>query len=414
MSTINEIFKPLYTSDKRYYLLTGGRSSLKSTTTHDFIARLTYERGHGILFTRWTMTSAEKSIIPEFRLTCQRLGIEHHFKFTKDRVTNIYTQSFVLFSGIKTSSGYQTARLKSIAGITTWVVDEGEDFIDEKTFDTIDDSIRTNTHQNRVIWIMNPTTPEHFIYKRFIEPKNKKVKMYGYDVTVSDLPEVEHIHSTYHIALQYLSDDWVAKADRFKAVADASDDPYKSHYYWNYIGGWLEKAEGVVFPNWSEGTFDTSLAHIWGMDFGYTEDPTTHIKIAIDEKRKKLYLKEYLYQKGMKTSHIAGHLEETLDDPDELTVADSAEPRLIDELNDEGFNVVGAAKGPDSIRIGIQRMNEYEIIVDPDSDNLKRELNNYIYHDKKSNTPIDAYNHLIDPARYGVMELTEPQTFYFK
>ncbi len=70
---INKVYNPLYTSDKRYFLITGGRGSLKSTTIHDFVSRLTYQIGQGILFTRYTMTSAEKSIIPEFKETLKKL-----------------------------------------------------------------------------------------------------------------------------------------------------------------------------------------------------------------------------------------------------------------------------------------------------------------------------------------------------
>ena len=166
MYKIDEAFKPLYTSKKRYFFITGGRGSLKSTSVHDFISRLTYEEGHGVLVTRYTMASAEKSIIPEFKIVATRNGSIKDFDITQSKITNKITGSFILFSGIKTNSGDQTANLKSLAGITTWIIDEGEDFKDEKTFDDIDDSIRTNEKQNRVIWIQNPTTYEHFIYKR--------------------------------------------------------------------------------------------------------------------------------------------------------------------------------------------------------------------------------------------------------
>ena len=166
MTQINEAYKPLYTSKKRYFLVTGGRGSLKSTSVHDFISRLTFEKGHGVLFLRYTMTSAEKSIIPEFKEAIQRNNSYKLFQFRGDRVTNLKTGSFIMFAGVKTSSGNQTATLKSIPGLTTMVIDEGEEFTDEKTFDTIDDSIRSNDAVNRILWIMNPTTPEHFIYKR--------------------------------------------------------------------------------------------------------------------------------------------------------------------------------------------------------------------------------------------------------
>ncbi|NIQ16564.1 MAG: PBSX family phage terminase large subunit, partial [Candidatus Dadabacteria bacterium] len=262
---VDKIFAPLFRSNKRYFLLTGGRASLKSTTVHQFIARLTYQKGHGILFTRYTMTSAEKSIIPEFKVILDRLGITQEFHITKNVITNKKTGSFIYFSGIKTSSGDQTANLKSISGITTWIIEEGEDFNDERAFDVIDDSIRTIDKQNRIIWIQNPSTKTHFIYQRWIKPKNKQVKIHGYNVTISDMPNVEHIHSTYRYALKYLDESWIAKKDRWKQLAKESQNPYKSHYYHNYIGGWLEKAEGVIFENWETGSFDESLNFCYGM-----------------------------------------------------------------------------------------------------------------------------------------------------
>ena len=333
---MHEIFRPLYTSPSRYFLLTGGRASLKSSNVHEFIAKLTYQAGHGILFTRYTMTSAEKSIIPEFKNIVTRLNLAHHFHFTQNMVRNTRNDSFILFSGIKTSSGDQTANLKSIAGITTWVIEEGEDFTDENAFNTIDDSIRAQSHQNRVIWIQNPTTKEHFIYDRMILPRSRKIDVHSYQVTVSDVPGIEHIHSSYHIAKEYLDTSWLEKARRYQVQAEdehaiwlatggqEGKEKHSSHYYHNYIGGWLEKAEGVIFENWTEGGFDTALPYVYGLDFGYFPDPTALVQIAVDEKRKLIYLRELLHDHKLSTeqiiSQVGGHVQGR-----DLIVADSAE-----------------------------------------------------------------------------------------
>jgi len=404
---ISPKYKPLYTSKKRYFLVTGGRGSLKSTTVHDYICRLTYEPGHGVLFTRYTMTSAKLSIIPEFEETLVRNGSRNDFYVTANKIVNLRTNSFIIFSGIKTSSGDQTANLKSLAGITTWVIEEGEDFIDEKAFDRIDDSIRSTIHQNRVIWIQNPSTREHFIYKRWIEGNSKQVDCEGYKVTVSSHQDVEHIHTSYHIAdrFGYLSPSFVRKAELAR-------DENEKWYIHNYMGGWLEKAEGVIFENWSEGTFEESLPYVYGMDFGYVNDETTLVKVAVDSKSKKLYLHELAYNKGQSTYQICEMLE-TLVNGRDLIVADCAEPRLIDEVYREGFNIVPCSKAPDSVRIGIANMQGYDIIVTKESYNLKKELNHYIWNPKgKSNVPIDKYNHLIDAARYAFDELTNVTDFY--
>lgn len=392
MYKIDEAFKPLYTSNKRYFFITGGRGSLKSTSVHDFISRLTYDKGHGILVTRYTMTSAEKSIIPEFKIVATRNGSINDFLITNSKIINKITGSFILFSGIKTSSGDQTANLKSLAGITTWVIDEGEDFKDEKTFDDIDDSIRTNEKQNRVIWIQNPSTIDHFIHKRWVDKTPKVLNIEGYDIITSNHKDVEAIHTTYHIAKGYLSESILQKIEDTKL-----SDPKK--YLHKYLGAWLDKAEGVVFTNWKYGAFNPdNLQTSFGQDYGFSIDPTTLVEVAIDKKQKRIYLKEHLYKPKLTTSEIA-HINKTICG-NRLIVADSAEPRLIDELVKHGCRIVGTTKGAGSISAGIAIMQDYELIVE--GENIGKELNNYVYTDKGSKLFLDAWNHILDAARYNI------------
>ena len=158
-------------SESRYFVVTGGRGSGKSFSLNSFLLGLTYETGHVILFTRYTLTSASVSIIPEFINKIDTANLSNDFYITKDEIINRITGSKIFFKGIKTSSGTQTASLKSLAGVTTWVLDEAEELTDEKTFDDIDFSIRTKGIQNRVILVLNPSTKEHFIYRKFFEDK---------------------------------------------------------------------------------------------------------------------------------------------------------------------------------------------------------------------------------------------------
>jgi len=156
-------------NESRYFVLTGGRGSGKSFAATVFLVLLTYERGHKILFTRYTMTSAGSSIIPEFIEKLEMMEVIEDFRITKDEITNIKTGSSIIFKGIKTASGNQTAALKSLNGVTTFVLDEAEELIDEDVFDKIDQSVRVKTKPNRVILILNPTTKEHWIYQRFYQ-----------------------------------------------------------------------------------------------------------------------------------------------------------------------------------------------------------------------------------------------------
>ena len=127
------------------------------------------EAGHVILFTRYTLRAASISIIPEFVEKIEYLNMANEFHITKDEIVHKTSGSKILFRGIKTSSGNQVASLKSLQGVTTWVLDEAEELVEESIFDTIDLSVRQKGKHNRVIMIMNPSTKEHFIYRRFYE-----------------------------------------------------------------------------------------------------------------------------------------------------------------------------------------------------------------------------------------------------
>ena len=150
---------------------------------------------------------------------------------------------------------------------------------------------------------------------------------------------------------------------------------------------------------------------VFGADFGYVTDPSTLVKIAVDKKRMKLYVKELLYKQSLSTDELAREYSKHCTKND-LIIADNAEPRLIAELWDKGFNINPCQKGKDSIKNGIAKMQDYEIVVTTDSINMKKELNNYAWHDRKSNTPQDNYNHLIDAVRYAFTDLVDDNDFF--
>ena len=382
-------------SDSRYFIISGGRGSGKSYSVNSFLLLLTYEVGHIILFTRYTLTSAHISIIPEFIDKIETAGLHNDFSITKDEIINLRTGSKILFKGIKTSAGTQTANLKSLAGVTTWVLDEAEELVDEDTFDKIDLSIRHQTKQNRVILILNPTTKEHFIYNRFFESKGVTA---GSNLINSD---TTYIHTTYLDNAENLSESFINQIELIKANNTKK-------YEHVILGGWLDKAEGVVFTNWQFGEFNPdNLQTSFGQDFGFSIDPTTLIEVAIDKNKKYIYLKEHLYKPKLTTSEIA-KINKTIAGVN-LIVADSAEPRLISELQSQGCNIIATEKGAGSISAGIALMQDFKLIVEHNSINIGKELNNYIYSDKKSGLVIDNFNHAIDAIRYNVFyQLSNP------
>ena len=333
------------------------------------------------------MVSAHLSIIPEFLEKISLLGFENVFSVNKSEVINLGNQSDILFRGIKTSAGNQTASLKSLQGISTWVLDEAEELIDEDIFDTIDLSIREKEIQNRIILILNPVTKEHWIYKRFFEDKGVQAGFNG----IKD--NVCYIHSTYLDNKENLSSSFL---QRIQNIKDNNIKKYKH----KILGGWLDKAEGVVFENWSIGEFNPDgLQTSCGMDFGFSVDPDSLVEVAIDKTKKKIYLKEHIYKNGMKSQELAEMILQKVNN--KLIIADSAEPRLIADLKHLGVNIKPVKKG--TIESGITRMQDYELVVTPASVNIAKELNNYVYADKGSKLYVDAYNHSIDACRYNII-----------
>ena len=341
-----------------------------------------------ILFLRKTLTSADISIIPEFVDKLERLGVTHLFSINKTEIICNLTGSVIFFRGIQANSKDNTANLKSIADVSIVIIDEAEELTDETTFDRIDLSVRKLGVDNKVILILNPTTREHWIYKRFFVQNGVNEDYNG------QKEDTNYIYTTYLDNRKNIDPSFIRSVELMK-----KNNPEK--YQHTILGGWLAKADGVVFTNWVLGEFDESLSVIYGQDFGFSIDPTTLVAVAIDRKLMKIYLKELLYKPNLSTSQI--HEYNSHYAGKNLIIADNAEPRLISELQRLGCNITPAIKGAGSITAGISMMLDYELVVDPASTNLIKELNNYSWLSKENkSTPIDAFNHLLDSARYAI------------
>ncbi|WP_294590805.1 PBSX family phage terminase large subunit [uncultured Bacteroides sp.] len=398
-----EIYHPLYTDNEKFIILiTGGRGSGKSFNASTFIERLTFEMTeaekivHQILYTRYTMVSAGMSIIPEMMEKIDLDGTTKYFKTTKTDIVNKMTKSRIMFRGIKTSSGNQTAKLKSIQGITTFVCDEAEEWTNEEEFDKIMLSIRKKGIQNRIIIIMNPCDSNHFIYQKYIEKTHKLVEIDGVQVQISTHPNVLHIHTTYFDNLENLSPEFLKEVEDMKV-----NNPEK--YAHVVIGRWADVAEGAVFKKWGivkEFPRECKKVGI-GQDFGFTNDPSAAVRCGIIDNR--LYVDELFYETDMLSSAIANRLK-----PFSMKVfADSQDPRLIQEIKNRGVNIYPVDKFPGSIKAGIDKIKDMEFFVTERSYNLITELRKYVWDKDKNgnyiNEPVDEYNHLMDAIRYYVL-----------
>jgi len=175
-------------------------------------------------------------------------------------------------------------------------------------------------------------------------------------------------------------------------------------YRWDVYGlGKVGRLEGLVLPNWERGRFPTEYKwRVYGLDFGYTNDPTALVEICLHGGN--LHVREHIYRPGLTNQDISKEMERIGIDRNELIIADSAEPKSIEEINRMGWHIRGAIKGKDSINQGIDILKRYKLIVE--GENIAKELNSYIWAKDRNgnllNKPIDTFNHAIDAMRYGV------------
>lgn len=209
----------------------------------------------------------------------------------------------------------------------------------------------------------------------------------------------------YHlIKSTFLDNKYLPEREKQNILAK-KDKPGFANWWKVYGLGELGQLEGAIFTNWKFGDFDLSLPYGYGLDFG-VKDPDGLIKVAVDRVNKKLYWHEELYENDLSTDQLAIKLDSRVTEGS-LIVADSAAKRTIKDLSYKGFNIIPAIKN--RIVDDIKAIKEYEIIVTPTSYNLQKELNGWIWLDKKGEIPLDSFNHLIDPGRYKTMHILKPR-----
>ena len=210
-------------------------------------------------------------------------------------------------------------------------------------------------------------------------------------------PEVDWLVLTY-------KDNEAAPQAAVDEILKAKQKADKGNLFWEnwyrvYGLGLVGSLQGAIYTNWTTGAFKEITKAVYGQDFGFS-DPTTLVKTSIDHENKKIYIQECFYKKGLTPTQIL-----TLNQKfagDSLIVADSADPRLIDTLSSQGCNIVASIKGQGSVVYGIGLLQDYDLIIDPESLELIKEIKNYIWLEKKSQTPDHKYSHLMDALRYAV------------
>ena len=295
---INNKYRPLWAPKTRYVVVTGGRGSGKSYALACAMLDSTYRDPYNVLYTRWNLTAAEVSIIPEFTEKMDLGDCRPAFYVKRTSVQNRATGASIWFRGLQQSSSNQIARLKSLNRVKMWVLDEAQELMSEEIFDTIDQSIREKGADNVVILVLNPTDISHWIYRRFFAGPGVEYDFNGIKGNVT------YIHTTWEDNRSNVSQSFIDIAEALKL-----SDPVKYEHL--YDGSWLLKKEGLIYTRWEEiapDQYPTGLPQWWGNDWGYGGDPDALMRMCYEPVTGTLYLWEVAYQTGLLPRDVAARV----------------------------------------------------------------------------------------------------------
>lgn len=386
-------YKDFIMCKKRYRVVKGSRGSKKSTTTaQDIILKMTMYPLANTLVIRKTFNSHKDSTWTQLKWAAKNLGLDDDWSFSKSplEATRKSTGQKILFRGLDDPMSITSITVEH--GYLCWAwFEEAFQVMNEDDFNKVDMSIRgqlPDGYYKQITITFNPWSEKHWLKKRFFD---------------TDDPNILALTTTYEC------NEWLGPDDRALFEQMKINNPRR--YNIEGLGNW-GIAEGLVYENFIEQEFDymeiskrAGTKAVFGLDFGYTNDPTAFIAAIVDQENKELYIFDEHYQKAMTNEDIANMIKYKGYSKEKIT-ADSAEPKSIDDIKSKGiYRIKAAKKGKDSILNGIQNIQDYKIIIHPKCENFLIEINNYVWSNKNGiviNKPIDDFNHLMDALRYAM------------
>lgn len=386
----------------RYRVLKGGKGSKKSTTTAlNFIVNLMKYPAANLLVVRSVMNTHRDSTFAQLEWAQRQLKVSHLWKNTVSpmEMTYLPTGQKILFRGF--DDVLKLASTTVSTGYLCWVwIEEAFEIRSEDDFDKLDLSVPRGEVPaplyKQTTLTFNPWSETHWLKKRFFDKPSDNVKTFTTD---------------------YLVNEWLDSTDR--AVFERMKETNARKYAVAGLGEW-GIAEGLVFENWQVQEFSATelgadkneqwkYRHFFGLDYGYTNDPTAFIAFAVNNVDKEVYIYDEHYQTKMLNSDIAEMIK-AKGYAKEIIRADAAEPKSNDDLRRLGIQrIMPSVKGRDSIIHGIAEIQEYKIFVNPTCANTIMELSSYCFakdkDDKGLNKPEDMNNHLMDALRYGFYDV---------
>lgn len=383
----------------RYRVCKGSRASKKSKTTAlNLITRMMKYPQANTLVVRKVYRTLKDSCFTELKWAICRIGVPHLWEIRESPLEMTYcpTGQKIYFRGL--DDPVKVTSITVETGVLCWCwIEESYEITSEEDFNMLDESIRGAVPPDsglfkQITLTFNPWNEHHWLKKRFFDAS----------------PDPDILAMTTN----YLCNEWLDAADRRLFEAMRLNNPRR--YQVAGLGNW-GIVDGLVYENWKEEAFDLQddaflaahpgLKSGFGLDYGYTNDPTAAFIGFVDLKAKQIFVWDELYERGLSNRKIYERLASMGYSKDKFT-ADSAEPKSNDELRSMGLRVTGASKGKDSVSNGIQWIQDFEIVIHPRCVSFLTEIGSYTWDKDKFgnslNRPIDDFNHLMDAMRYGL------------
>lgn len=387
-------YADFWRTQKRYRVVKGSRASKKSKTTALwFILRMMQNPQANTLVVRRFERTLRDSCFADLQWAIARLGVESDWKATTSplQLTRISTGQKILFRGM--DDGLKITSISVATGALCWVwVEEAYELAKEDDFNKLDMSIRGVVPEGlfkQVTLTFNPWNESSWLKRRFFD-------------TPSD--------DVFALTTNYLCNEWLDETDRRLFEEMRINNPRR--YRIEGLGEW-GVSEGLIYDRVSIESFDvnalrTKRFKAWfGMDFGFT-DPSAFVGGYVDTAGHKIYVAWEIYRTGKTNQEMAALIKE-LGLRSEPILCDAAEPKSIAELRVAGLNARAASKGPDSVRFGIQSIQNFDIVIQPECRNFAHEIQNYAWEKDRTGNPTDRpehdFSHGMDAMRYGLSDI---------
>jgi phage terminase large subunit len=386
------VFLPCYQPyvndyDSRYNVYYGGRGSGKTIFVFQKLLLKGLKEKRTILLMRKTTANCKFSVWKELKEAVERFQLTKYFTFYESDYSAVCNINGTVFK----CTGLDVAeKIKGFSEVSDVLLEEATEFTPED-FDLIDGTVRSVKYDLplQIYCLFNPVSKANWVYKRF-----------GFEDGI--IPPDTFILKTTYLDNPHLSPDYIKRMENMKLT---NPTRWKIEALGDFVS--LDK---LIFQNWKSEEFNHAEIKgdlLVGMDFGFVNDVSTVVASVIVEADKRIYVfKEW--GDTNKTNEELAQIITALGFSKSVIVADSAEQKSIEEIRRKGVaKIKPCVKGADSIIHGIQKLQNYEIIIHPSCTELLVELENYAWtKDKKTgeyiNKPIDAFNHYIDALRYSL------------